>query len=191
MKHILKPALALFIITAIATALLGLARDFTLEPIKTQHKKTQEKAMKEVLPSASVFNDISAAQNENIFSSGSINRIFEGVANGQTVGYVVELSPVGYSGAINMMVGISNTQNRITGMRVLKHSETPGLGALAVKEKFYSRFNNKKLVTLNVVKIPTGAENEIEAITASTITTRAVTNAVNEAIEWYLKEELK
>jgi electron transport complex protein RnfG len=185
MKHIIKPALSLFIITAITTALLGIARNYTLEPIEAQHRKTQEKAMKEVLPSASVFREI-PAQN-----FGSIDRIYEGTADGKAVGYVVELSPVGYSGHINMMVGISNTQNRITGMRVLKHSETPGLGALAVKEKFYSRFNNKKLVTLNVVKIPTGAENEIEAITASTITTRAVTNAVNEAVEWYLKEGSK
>jgi electron transport complex protein RnfG len=185
MKHIIKPALALFIITAITTALLGIARDYTLEPIKAQHRKTQEKAMKEVLPSASAFKEIPVQK------SGSIDRIYEGTANGQITGYVVELSPVGYSGAINMMVGISETENRIKGMRVLKHSETPGLGALAVKEKFYSRYNNKRLVPLNVVKIPTGAENEIEAITASTITTRAVTNAVNEAIEWYLKEGSK
>jgi electron transport complex protein RnfG len=100
---------------------------------------------------------------------------------------VRELAPSGYSGAINMMVGISSVENKVTGMRVLKHSETPGLGAHAVYEKFYSRFIGKNLVPLNVVKIPTGNANEIEAITAATITTRAITEAVNEAIEWYLQ----
>jgi electron transport complex protein RnfG len=182
MKHILKPAFALFIIAAAATALLGIARDLTLEPIANQQKRTQEKMMKEVLPQAAGFIEI-----EDFLYEGSIVRVFEGVSGSGIAGYVIELAPSGYSGTINMMVGISSGENKITGMRVLKHSETPGLGANAVYEKFYSRFNGKNLVRLNVVKVPTGNANEIEAITASTITTRAITNAVNEAIEWYLR----
>jgi electron transport complex protein RnfG len=83
-----------------------------------------------------------------------------------------------------MMVGISKAEEKITGMRVVKHSETPGLGALAVNQSFYSQFDGRKLSPLRVVRTSPG-ENDIEAITAATITTRAVTNAVNLAIEWY------
>jgi electron transport complex protein RnfG len=83
-----------------------------------------------------------------------------------------------------MMVGILATEAKISGMRVLRHTETPGLGANAVREDFYRRFENKYLVPLTVVRTSPGA-NEIQAITSSTITTRAITNAVNEAIAWY------
>jgi electron transport complex protein RnfG len=184
MKHIIKPAFALFIITAIATALLGIARNYTLEPTEKQRKKTQENMMKEVLPGASLYREISS---EKIGTSELklIDRIYEGVKDNEVTGYVVELSPVGYGGTINMLVGISGIEEKITGMRVLKHTETPGLGALAVKEKFFTKFNGKELFPLTVVKIPTGKSDEIEAITASTITTRAITDAVNEAIQWY------
>jgi len=178
MKHIIKPALSLFIIAAISTVLLSLVRDFTLTPIENQRRKTLENAMKAVLNEASIFEEFP------IEKTGSIVRVYEGKNGTESIGYVIELSPAGYSGAVEMMVGISKAKNEITGMRVLRHSETPGLGALAVKESFYSKFEGRKLVPLNVVRaLP--EENDIEAITSATITSRAVTNAVNEAIQWY------
>ena len=178
MKHILKPAFSLFIIAAIITTGLVISFELTKEPIARQIKKTQEKTMKEVLPEAFEYREIETEK------TGNIVRVFEGLKNGEITGYVVELAPEGYSGKINMMVGISKAEEKITGMRVLRHTETPGLGALAVKENFYRRFDGKALSPLNVVKVLPGP-NDIEAITASTITTRAVTNAVNEAIKWY------
>ena len=178
MKHILKPALALFTIAAVATILLGLVRNITLEPIEKQRKKNQEITMKAVLSEADVFKELAADY------SGSIVRVFEGSKGAELIGYVIELSPSGYSGNINMMVGISKVKNEITGMRVIRHTETPGLGALAVKENFYKKYDGRKLVPLRVVRSSPG-ENDIEAITAATITTKAITNAVNEAIYLY------
>jgi electron transport complex protein RnfG len=183
MSKILKPAIALFIITALATALLGYARDMTREPIENQRKKTQERTLKAVLPQASSFREVP------LEPSGSIVRAFEGIAGNETIGFVIELAPPGYSGNINMMVGISKTDQRISGMRILKHTETPGLGAKASTESFYRKFDNKRLIPLKVIKTTARYEDEIEAITASTITSRAVTNAVNEAVEWYLSFE--
>jgi electron transport complex protein RnfG len=115
---------------------------------------------------------------------GSIVRIFEGLSGEDIIGYVVELAPTGYAGPINMMVGILSTESKITGMRILRHNETPGLGSLATRERFYRRFDGRSLNPLRVVKYSPGVD-EIEAITSSTITTKAITNAVNEAIEWY------
>ena len=189
-KYILKPSLTLFIIAAITIAALSVVYSLTLEPIEKQKQKVQEAAMREVLPQASGYKEIPLTNSLPEFRSGIV-AVYEGENHGKLTGYVVQLSREGYGGNIDLMVGISApsvtgdiTGEKITGMRVLRHSETPGLGALAVKEKFYRRYDGKDLVPLEVVRKSPG-ENEIQAITSATITSRAITSAVNEAIEWY------
>ena len=184
MKHIIKPAFSLFLIAAITTALLGVVYRITLDPIEIQHRRTQERLMKEILPQVSEFREL------EINAGGNINRVFEGLSGGETTAYILELAPNGYSGTITMLVGIRNTENDIAGIRVLSHSETPGLGALAVRENFYRSFDSLPLVPLRVVKSSPEA-GEIETITSATITTRAISDAVNEAIEWYNKGNFK
>ena len=185
MKYIIRPAATLFITAVITIAALSVVYTYTFEPIQIQRFRKQEAAMKAVLPEANDFREMQAD------ISGSMVAVFEGLfrgegeGNGTLVGYVVSLSPSGYSGNINLMVGICATDERISGMRIVQHSETPGLGALAVRPEFYRRFDNRALVPLGVVKTSPG-EHDIQAITSSTITTRAITYAVNEAIEWYL-----
>ena len=178
MKYIIKPAFTLFIIAALVTALIGFVYSLTLEPIANQRKKAQEKTMKAIFPDAQAFRELPAEK------QGNIDRIFEGVRGNESIGYVIELSPAGYSGDIFMMVGISRLKNEIAGMRVIKHTETPGLGALATKEKFYRKYDNRTLVPLRVVRSSPGPD-DIEAITGATITSKAITNAVNEALAWY------
>ena len=181
MNYIVKPAATLFITAVITIAALSVAYNLTLEPIERQARRTQEAAMRAVLPQASDFRELAAEK------SGSITAVFEGLSGGELIGYVIELSPTGYGGTITVMVGISAQDEKITGMRVLRHSETPGLGALAAREAFYRRFDNRPLVPLAVVRSSPG-EHEISAITSSTITTKAITNAVNEAIAWFQAE---
>jgi len=178
LKYIIKPAATLLITAVIVVAALSVVYSFTKDPIEKQKRKTQDAAMKEVLPQASEYREI------QIEKTGSIVAVYEGLSGGTLEGFVVQLSPEGYSGKIDLMVGISETDKKITGMRVLRHSETPGLGANAVKEDFYRRYDNRALVPLGVARAAPG-ENDIQAITSSTITTRAITGAVNEAIEWY------
>jgi len=174
----IKPALILFATAVVTVTLLGVVYTLTLDPIEVQRKNAEEAALREVLPRAGEFTEI------EIEPTGSIDKIFAGTAGGNTVGYVVELSPEGYGGTILLVVGISSETERLSGMRVVKHSETPGLGARAVNEDFYRKFDGRELVPLWVVKTSPG-EYEIDAISSSTITTRAVTEAVNEAIDWY------
>jgi len=179
MKYILKPALTLFITALIVVAGLSYVYNLTFEPIERQKRKTQEAAMKEVLPQAFEYRKMQMEQ------PGSITAVYEAIAENKLIGYVVQLAPEGYSGKIDLIAGILLSEEKITGMRVLRHTETPGLGALAVKEDFYRRYNNLDLAPLNVVRTSPG-KNEIQAITSATITTRAITGAVNEAIEWCL-----
>ena len=179
MKYIIKPAATLFITAVISIALLSVVYDYTFEPIQAQRKRMQEAAMRAVLPQATDFREIPTEK------SGSIIAVFEALNNGTVIGNIVELSPKGYSGNIDLVVGISAHNERISGMRILHQTETPGLGALAVREDFYRRYDNRPLVPLGVVRVSPG-EHDISAITAATLTTKAVTDAVNEAIEWYL-----
>jgi len=179
MKYILKPAITLFITAVITVGALSAVYNFTLEPVEMQKRRTQEAAMREVLPEASEYRE------KLVRKTGSISAVYEGIYNNTLAGYVVMLSPEGYSGKIDLLAGISVRTDRITGMRVIRHSETPGLGALAVRENFFRQFDNRKLVPLGVTRSSPG-EHDIQAITSSTITTKAITNAVNEAIEWYL-----
>ena len=178
MKHIIKPAASLFITAVLTVAALSVVYNLTLEPIEKQKHIMRDAAMREVFPQGSEFREIQTEK------TGSITAVYEALSNNVLTGYVVQLSPEGYSGAIDLMVGILLPDEIITGMRVLQHTETPGLGALAVREDFYNQYNRRPLTPLGVVKTAPG-QNEIQAITSATITTRAITNAVNEAIEWY------
>ena len=184
MIHVIKLALKLFIVAAITTTLLVLTHMVTLEPIANQIRTTQERMMRALFAHATGFEEIPVEQ------TGNILRVFEASNDGETIGYVVELSPPGYSGRINMIVGISTENNALAGIRVLRHTETPGLGALIVTERFFSRYEGRGLVPLRVVR-SASSDDEIDAVTSATITTVAVTDAVNEAIKWYRESGLR
>jgi len=181
MKHIIKPALSLFLITTVCVVLLDFVYSKTQGPIESQREKTRQATMKEILKDADEFTEV-----DSVVLTGNMKSVYNGRRNGNSIGYIVELGPQGYSGEIRMMVGISSNNNKIAGMRVLRQTETPGLGTLAVKENFYKKYDGKELEHLSVVRM-SPSENEIEAITSATITTVAITNAVNEAVRWYLK----
>ncbi|MDR0502769.1 MAG: RnfABCDGE type electron transport complex subunit G [Treponema sp.] len=179
MNYILRPAAALLITAVIVVAALSVVYNLTLEPIEKQKQKTQEAAIRDVLPGTTDFREI------QIENTGDITAVFECTSGGTLTGYVVRLSPEGYSGNIDLITGISASSEKISGMRIMRHSETPGLGALAVKENFYRQYDNRALAPLSVTRTSPGV-NDIQAITSATITTRAVTKAVNEAVEWYI-----
>lgn len=183
MKYIIKPAASLFIAAVITVAALSFVYNKTYESIEKQKYKAQEKAMRELLPKADSFDEV------EIELAGNINAVYEGYSdNNVLVGYILKLSPEGYSGPIDFLIGISAVEKQITGIRILRHSETPGFGALAVKEDFFGQFAKRSLVPLGVTKTSPN-KDEIQAITSATITSRAITNAVNEAIEWYFVVE--
>ena len=101
------------------------------------------------------------------------------------MGYVFETESKGYGGTIQVMTGIS-TEGDVTGVVILSHAATPGLGANAEKENFRDQFKQPAPENgLDVVKYQPPAEGQIEAMTGATITSKAVTSAVNLAIEQY------
>ena len=92
-------------------------------------------------------------------------------------GYVVEVTPAGFGGTIDMVVGVK-TDGTVSGVAIISMSETSGLGANASKDSFRSQFTGKS-GELAVTK----DGGDIDALTGATITSRAVTRGVNTALQ--------
>ncbi len=102
-------------------------------------------------------------------------------ASGNAVGYVISsTSKDGFGGEVKITVGIDG-ENKITGIAFLSLSETPGLGMNAQNPEFYGQYAGKDAQPLSVVKGGGAGDAEINAMSGATITSSAVTNAVNAA----------
>ena len=99
--------------------------------------------------------------------------------------YAVEVSPNGFGGAISMMVGI--TDGKVTGISIISHAETPGLGAVAsANTDKGTAFRDQFQGLINGITIGDG-ENQIDALTGATITSQAIVDGVNAALEYVAK----
>ena len=177
-KEFIKLSGILCLITLVASLLLAGVNALTIEKIELAQKQASEAAMAKVLPSADSFEIL----NENISA---------GKKDGKDMGYCVNVLENGYGGEISFMIGIAE-DGVVSGIEVLSHSETAGLGAKVTEEKFKSQFSGKKY-PLTVVKKETQNLGEITAITGATITSRATAQAVSTAFEMIseLKEGTK
>lgn len=100
--------------------------------------------------------------------------------DGEEKGVIVQNSEKGYGGAIDVLTGIDN-DGKVIGVKILNHAETAGLGANATKESFRDQYIGKS-GSLEVSKT-NSSDTEIKAISGATVTSRAVTRAVNKALE--------
>ena len=192
-KAVVKDALILTIITLVAGVLLGLVHEVTLEPIAIANENIRQNAFREVFTDAASFEDM-----ENFDSEEATSQIaadfpddtIDGVEvalddSGEILGYVVTVtSSAGYGGNITLSIGIKN-DGTLNGYSITSISETAGLGMKATEEKFSSQFNGKGESYYEVVKTEAASDAEIEAISGATITSRAVTYAVDAGIEYF------
>ena len=174
-KSVLAPAAILFIICIVVAAALAGTNALTEDRIAQAALAKAEESRMVVLPGAESFEEAQDGSH------------YIGKAGNDTVGYVFETEAKGYGGTIAVMTGIS-VEGEITGVVILSHGETPGLGANAEKEDFRGQFKQPVANSaggIQVVKFQAPAEGEIQAMTGATITSTAVTNAVNDAITMY------
>ena len=112
----------------------------------------------------------------------SIDNVQKAIIGGEVAGYVVTVTAKdGSQGSITMSVGVRN-DGTVNSYSITSIAETPGLGMKATEADFIAKFEGKNVSEFVVVKTAASADNEIEAIAGSTITTDAVANAVNAAI---------
>ena len=169
-KSILVTALSLFLICAVAAGALAYVNTVTAPTIAANNAAAADKARGEVLPEADSFEEKTAPD-------GTV--YYVGVSGGGPVGYVFTTSAKGYGGDVEVMTGV-DTEGKVTGISLLTINETPGLGMNAKKDGFLNQFKGKS-GELAVNK----DGGEIVAVTSATVTSRAVTRAVNQALALY------
>lgn len=173
MRDIWKLAWKLLLIAAVAGLALGATNELTKGPIAEQVKVAADEARKSVLPAADSFVLVSEDTN-------GCDTIYEGTKGGVTAGYTAQVTVKGYGGEIEVTVGIG-TDGVITGVSVggAKFAETAGLGAKTKDETFRSQYIGLSGPGITADKAGKGAD--VDAVSGATISSSAVTSAVNTA----------
>ncbi len=177
----------LLVVTLIAAGALGVVYEKTKGPIEAAKLEAKNKAIKSVLPD---FEEIKNAFKTVLAEGEDSLEFYPAYKNGELVGVAIKTyTKKGFSGFISIMAGITADGN-FSGYEVLEHAETPGLGS-----KMQPWFKNTEKPNQNVIgKNPTTTKfevskdgGEIDAITASTISSRAFLDALVRAYNSYTK----
>jgi len=187
------PMLLLILTMTCIVGTLGLAITFniTKDIIKETMENEKIESMRTVLPPF----DGTLVEKAVTVDDGQNQLYYVAQKKGKAIGVATVCTGGGYGGPIEVMVGIL-PDNSIYGVKLLRHQETPGLGAKASNIDFCSQFEGKKLNTseqkLSVVKAGEKASDQnlaINAITAATITSAAFTKAVNKALIIFMENK--
>ncbi len=177
-KEIIVPAVSLFLICVVVTALLALTNAVTAPKIDALAVETQEAAKKQVLSSAASF-----SEEKQVEKDGVSYTYYDGLASdGSVMGYVFVTSAKGYGGDISVMVGVLG-DGTVAGVNILSINETAGLGMNAKNQSFLDQFLGKS-GEIGVAK-NNPSDTEIQALTGATITSSAMATAVNTALSLY------
>lgn len=185
---IIKDTLILTLITLVAGGLLGMVYEVTKEPIAQQAEKEKQEAYKAVFEDADSFEvcveaddaDLAAYLTENGFEAQTVNEVMEAKdASGETIGYALNMTTSeGYGGDISFSMGVT-LDGTLNGISILEINETAGLGMNATKDEFKGQFAGKQVDAFEVTKSGAASDNEINAISGATITSKAITGGVN------------
>lgn len=205
---LIHDAIALFIITIVAGVLLGAVYMITKDPIAKAEEETTNKAYAEVYKDAEFANDDAVTKAVENFqgdvAAGKVDddsytytdvELIEArpaSSGGTQAGYVIKVSGKGYGGAVTIALGITN-EGEVLGIQILDASnETPGLGQNSTKEDWNSQYVGMTAgKTLSVVKDGSGSKDSgtINSISGATITSNAVTRAVNVALKFVASQQ--
>lgn len=177
-RKILLPTLSLFAICLVAAVLLALTNRATADKIEEMNASAAKESQAKVLDMAASFEE----QQIDMDGVALTYQIGKDTDN-TVVGYVFTTTANGYGGQVKIMTGVlpDGAVHKIEILDV--SSETPGLGQNAQNESFYTQFSGKKAGVEIVKNDP--QDQQVKAITGATITSRAVTKAVNEALNLF------
>lgn len=178
-------------ICAIVSALILVVHTATTPKITEELRQDQLAMLDQILPSSMYNNDLLADARETpalaALSSNGSTTLYTAKWDGQVVGYAYALSEEGYSGTINLIIGIDRNGS-ILGVRVISHTETPGLGDKIEinRDNWILGFNQLSLTNTNrafwAVKKDGG---HFDHFTGATITPRAVVKAVLGGLDFF------
>lgn len=207
MKNYLKLMFTLFVITSLATLFVTLTYSVTQGPIERKQIEDRNNAMLSLLPNCDSFKSISVDKKYSPSSDKiKITSVDIGYKNDTTTGYIITSVTKGYGGDIVLLTAIDITKSTVSGIEILSLSETPGLGANATNPEFKDQFKEiPSFSKINVVKngsseISDSSEDDtsgaskknpesdtydVNAITGATITTSAISSAVNDSLSYF------
>lgn len=182
-KEVIDVIVKMVVISAVAAALLGITYGPTQAKLHELQAQQQIDALKVILPAADDFEEVT----DGVDDAGEpIVLYYRGVdTSGNTVGYAVKKQEVGAQGIIELLAGVSADYSSITGMQVMKHSETPGLGARIVEDGFRGQFTNMPVADVSLKS----KGGQVDAITGATISSQAVVDALHGAVDVVAAQE--
>ncbi|MDF2537127.1 MAG: rnfG [Herbinix sp.] len=195
---LLHDAIALFLITLISGLALSYVFEITKAPIEKQQADKQLEAYQSVFAQVDTYElDETLNLDAKDADLGSLNADFQSVvvdevnkafdSNGTLIGYILKVTTSdSYKDHITIAIGYS-LDGTVKGIEFLAINETAGLGMNAVKPEFKGQFSDKNVEQFEVTKTGATTDNQIDALSSATITSRAVVNAVNAGIG-FIKE---
>lgn len=181
-----KHAIVLGGFSLVATLLLSLAYGLTKEPIARSTLEDLRRSLDQVIP-ASIHDNNPATDTVLLQVNGTALLVYQARQSAHVTGVAFEVSRKGYSGDIQLLLGIDRS-GKLLGVRVLKHTETPGLGdKIEVnRSNWITRFNGLSLGSppeaLWAVKKDGG---EFDQFAGATITPRAVVNGIRDGLRLF------
>ena len=177
--ELVKPVIILFLICLVTTAALAGTHLLTADTIENRQSEALKASLSEVLE-ADRYNEKTIGEgDEAVFYYHAID------TNNVIKGYLFATTARGYGGEVTVLTAISPDGEIIRALAIDLSQETPGLGQNAANESFLAQFIGK-LGAVGVVKNNPGSA-EVQAVTGATITSKAVTAAINEALELWKK----
>ena len=169
-KFVIRLAITLLSITALVAAALAGVNSITLPVIAASNEAKTQEAIEAVLPGGGEMVDFTA-------STDVVSEVYRGEN-----GFAVKVAPGGFGGPIEMMVGIDN-EGTVLGISIIKHAETPSLGAVAAAKGSAGENFRSSFIGLSGEVLVSKDGGEADTISGATITSRAVADGVNAALE--------
>lgn len=173
--------------TFLTSAALVLANRATLSAIEQAAQDDLKQSLTQVLPEGMADNDLLADALEVADAGGRTVNVYRGRKAGQFSAAVFEFSARGYAGDIVILLGVDRA-GVVTGVRVLRHSETPGLGDKidVAKSGWIHAFEQKSLASMPLASWAVKKDGGVfDQFAGATITPRAVVKAVREGLQFY------
>lgn len=167
-SYFIKIGVTLLVITALVAAMLAAVDMITKDKIAENQLAEQNAAIGSIYGEG----EISTEERSGEFSS-NIGKVLAVTMNGESAGYCIEVNTSGYGGNIKMMVGI-NADGTVRGIGIVEIAETAGLGSRAGDSTYLSQYVGKSEIM---------GVSDIDVISGSTVSSKAIMNGVNYAIE--------
>ncbi|MBN2373695.1 RnfABCDGE type electron transport complex subunit G [bacterium] len=181
MREIIRLVTVLTVLCVLAAMALARVYEFTKDPIVNQRRLAKLRAVEAVIPEHENQPDQDTVTID--IGEGNKRLVYRGTLEGQITGIAFEVSSSkGYGGEVVAMLGL-DPNGLIYGIEIVRHSETPGLGAKITTPEFRSQFKGRSISNTKFMLKKDGGD--IDQVTGATTSPRAIVKAIREGMEFF------